>query len=72
VLAFEESATGAETTVNKVWILSQESALGKVAQGGVKEGKAKIAVGAWRSSCRQSAGERKVSADASWVITRFV
>jgi hypothetical protein len=45
VLAFEESATGAETTVNKVWILSQECALDKVAQGGVTEGRAKIAVG---------------------------
>jgi hypothetical protein len=45
VLAFEESATGAETTVIKVWILSQGRAFGKVAQGGVKEGRANIAVG---------------------------
>jgi hypothetical protein len=34
--AFEESATGAGTTVIKVRILSQRRVLGKVAQGDVR------------------------------------
>jgi hypothetical protein len=61
--AFEESATGAGTTVIKVRIPSQGRALGKVAQGGVAEERIKVAAG--RSSCRQSTGEGKVSAGAS-------
>jgi hypothetical protein len=43
--AFEESATGAGTTVIKVRIPSQERALGKVAQGDVREERVKVAVG---------------------------
>jgi hypothetical protein len=43
--AFEESATGAGTTVIKVRIPSQATALGKVAQGGVGEERVKITVG---------------------------
>jgi hypothetical protein len=41
--AFEESATGAETNLIKVRMLSQGRALGKVAQEGVKEGRANAA-----------------------------
>jgi hypothetical protein len=43
--AFEESAIGAGTTVIKVRIPSQGRALCKVAQGGMKEGRSKVAVG---------------------------
>jgi hypothetical protein len=43
--AFEESATGAETTVIKVWMLSQVRALGKVAQRGVGDGRTKVTAG---------------------------
>jgi hypothetical protein len=43
--AFEESATGAETTVIKVWLLSQVRALGKVAQRGVGDGRTKVTAG---------------------------
>jgi hypothetical protein len=42
--AFEESATG-ETTVIKVWMLSQVKALGKVAQRGVGDGRTKVTAG---------------------------
>jgi hypothetical protein len=43
--AFEESATGAETTVIKVWMLSQVRALGKVAQWSVRDGRTKVMAG---------------------------
>jgi hypothetical protein len=43
--AFEESATGAGTTVIKVRIPSQGRALSKVAQGGVGGERVKVAVG---------------------------
>jgi hypothetical protein len=43
--AFEESATGSETTVIKVWMLSQVRALGKVAQRGVGDGTTKVTAG---------------------------
>jgi hypothetical protein len=43
--AFEESAIGAGTTVIKVRIPSQGRALCKVAQGGIEDGRAKVAVG---------------------------
>jgi hypothetical protein len=42
--AFEDSATGAGTDLIKVRMLSQGRALGKVAQEGMKEGRANVAV----------------------------
>jgi hypothetical protein len=42
--AFEESATGAGTNLIKVRMLGQARALGKVAQEGVIEGRANVAV----------------------------
>jgi hypothetical protein len=45
MLAFEESATGAGTTIIKVRIPSQGRALCTVAPGGVEEGRANVEVG---------------------------
>jgi hypothetical protein len=52
--AFEESATGAGTTVIKVRILSQRRVLGKVAQREVREDGTKVAIGGG-AECRQAA-----------------
>jgi hypothetical protein len=69
--AFEESATGTGTNILKVRMLCQGRALGKVAQEGVKEGRANVSVvgGAERV---QAAREGEVSAAASSSNTRFV
>jgi hypothetical protein len=60
--AFEESATGAGTTVIKVRILLQRRILRKVAQGDVREAGVKVAVGAGAECMQAACGGGEASA----------
>jgi hypothetical protein len=56
MLAFEESATGAGTTIIKVRIPSQGRALCTVAPGGVEGGRANVEVGGGAELMHPEAG----------------
>jgi hypothetical protein len=69
VLAFEESATDAGTTLIKVWIPSQGTALCKVAQGSMEEGRVMVEVGGWAELVQAKPGGWPD--DGLWLLWRL-